>query len=289
MLEAHGSTPALVLDEGGAVVGGGIVPGMRAPVAAIGIAEKGSVSLELIVETEGGHSSAPPRQTAIGILAAAIARLERHGMPSRFDGPMRELLERMAPHTDLPFRAIFSNLWLFAPAVEALVLRNPFAAPAIRTTTAVTMIEGGIKQNVLPSRARAVANFRLYPGDTREVVTEHVRRAIDDPRVAIKPFSRYREASAISDTTSEAYALLERCIRENFPDAVPGPFLTPGGTDARHFRHLTRNAYGFMPVRSTSEDLRRSHGVNERIAVASYLDAVRFYGLLMRRAGNWSD
>src|SRR6185369_9070726 len=109
--------PAFVLDEGLAVTEG-IVGGIAAPVALVGIAEKGYLSVELVVESEGGHSSTPPHETAVGILAAAIHALERHPAPATIAGPVRRLFEFVGPEMDLPARVALANLWLFAPLVE---------------------------------------------------------------------------------------------------------------------------------------------------------------------------
>ena len=133
-----------------------------------------------------GHSSTPPRHTAIGILAAALTRLEDHPMPGRIAGPTREMADHLAPELWLPVRVVLANLWLFGPVLELAMSGRPPLDAMLRTTTAVTIVEGGVKENVLPGRARAVANFRILPGDTVDDVVAHVttdgrRRADPDP------------------------------------------------------------------------------------------------------------
>ncbi|GIW41781.1 MAG: peptidase M20 [Candidatus Binatia bacterium] len=284
LLEERGVELAFVLDEGGAVVEG-LAPGLERPVAAVGVGEKGYLSVELEVEMQGGHSSAPPRETAIGVLARAVRRLEERQMPSHFDGPMRAFLEAVAPYAAWPYRLVLSNLWLFGPAVERILLGMPQGNAALRTTTAPTIFRAGVKDNVLPSRASAVVNFRIYPGETSEDVLEHVRRVVGDPRVVVRPWVA-REPTELSPTDSEAFGLLERAIRKIFPDAVVAPNLIPGGTDARHFRRLSRNVYGFTPMRLGSADLVRLHGTNERLSVRAFADVVRFYAQLLHDAAS---
>lgn len=282
MLRERGVEPEFVLDEGG-VVTKGIVPGVGAPVALVATAEKGFVSVELTVETEGGHSSRPPRQTAIGVLAAAVARLEETQMGARFEGPTRRMLEYVGPEMAFGQRLVMANLWLLRPLVVRQLLSSPTTAASVRTTTAATIFQGGVKDNVLPSRARAVVNFRIAPGDTSDGVVEHVRRVVSDERVRVeKVAATVSEPSPESDTESAAFTLLQRTIREVYTEAVVAPYLSIGATDARHFAPLTRNVYRFLPLTATTEDLARLHGTDERLAVADFARAVVFYRQLIR-------
>lgn len=284
LLEERGVRPLVVLDEGGSIVEG-LVPGVDAPVAAIGVAEKGYVSVDLSVEMPGGHSSTPPRETSIGVLAAAIGRLERHPPESRLEGPTRQMLEEgVGPEARFPYRLVLANLWLFAPLVELAMEQVPAAAATIRTSTAATIFDAGVKENVIPSRASAVVNFRILPGDTIESVVDHVRRTIDDPRVEVTARPRNREPSPPSKTTGEGWELLTRSIREIWPEAIVTPYLMIAGTDSRHFRDLSDSVYRFMPLRFELDDTRRIHGTNERIPVAGYADLVRAYRRLLENA-----
>jgi len=285
-LEERGVRAALVVDEGGAVIEGGF-PGLDLDVAAVGIAEKGYLSLELSVDTAGGHSSAPPSHTAVGILAAAVTRLEGSPLPGRLDGPTRELLESIAPHAPFALRLVLRNLWLFGPVVEQALLRVDATAPLVHTTTAVTIFESGVKDNVLPSRGRVVVNFRIHPEDSIDSVVAHARRAIDDERISVTPIGIAKEPTPVSPTDSDAHALLEETIRQVFPETAVVPHLIPGGTDSRHFRAIATGVYGFVPARVSIDEVRRAHGNDERIPVDAYLDGIRFYAQLIRNAGAW--
>lgn len=285
-LAQRGVRAALVLDEGGAVAGPGMIPGLERPTAAVGIAEKGYVSVELVAEAEGGHSSAPPRHTAIGIVATAIHRLERDRMPTHF-AAMRSTLESIGPHLPFGYRLVTQNLWLFGPLLEPALSRVQLVAPMLRTTTAATIIEGGVKDNVLPNEARAVVNFRILPGDTIDGVVEHVRRVVDDDRIRLTLSAKRREASPVTSLDSPAWALLRGAIADHFPDAVAVPFLIPGGTDARRYRRLSDGVFGFVPVRAEVDDMKRAHGNDERIGVDAYLGAIGFYADLIERASAW--
>ncbi|HET9984346.1 MAG TPA: M20 family peptidase [Longimicrobiales bacterium] len=283
-LRRRGVRPAFILDEGGAIFPAA-VPGLAAPAALVGIAEKGSVSVELAVPSAGGHSSMPPRETPVGILARALVRLQDHPMPARLDGPARAMFEYVAPELGGVARATFANLWLTKGLVEGRLAASPATDAMIRTTTAPTMLAGSPKENVLPARPTAVVNFRIRPGDTVDGVLAHVREVVADPRVRIAPLHNFTSnPSHVSDPAAPEFRLLQRSIREVFPGTVVAPYLVVGGTDSRHFEGLTANIYRFMPIRVAPSDLERLHGTDERVPVDSYLDAVRFYDRLLRAA-----
>jgi carboxypeptidase PM20D1 len=289
LLRQRGLRPTFVLDEGG-FYSRGLVPGVVAPAALVGTAEKGYLSLELEARHAGGHSSQPPRESAIGILSAAVARLEEHPFPPRLDGASRASLEAIAPHAPFGQRLALANLWLLGPVVARGLAANPTSASMVRTTTALTVFDAGDKDNVLPQRARAVVNFRLLPGDSVESVTARVREVVDDDRVAVRPLPNPRpggggeplavEASRrSSSTTSPAYVLLADAIRQAWgePELVVAPVLFTGATDARHFEGVAEDVYRFTGVTIGPEDVKRFHGTDERLAVDDYRRVVEVY------------
>jgi carboxypeptidase PM20D1 len=287
LLKARGVELEMVVDEGG-VIGDGVLPGISEPVALVGIAEKGFVTIELSTRVAGGHSSLPPRQSAVGILSRAVARLEENPMGARLESPTRQLFERIGPRFPSLQRAVFANLWLTAPLVLRRLEESPTTNAMVRTTTAPTIFQAGTKDNVLPSYARTVINFRILPGDTVATVVEHVRRVVDDSRVEVGIAGRFSaEPSAVSTTDSESFRTLERTIRSVVPDAIVAPYLVVVVTDARYYGALSRNVFRFLPLRLTSRDLERMHGIDERIGIGEYEDAIRIYRqLVVEVAGN---
>jgi carboxypeptidase PM20D1 len=284
LLQGRGVRPWMVVDEGG-VIGLGLMPGVERPTALIGIAEKGFVSVEMTAQAEGGHSSMPPPHGSIGRLSAAIQRLEASPMPARLDGAALELFDRVGPQMPFAQRAVFANLWLTRPLVVRTLAGAPSSNAMVRTTTAPTIFQAGTKENVLPSRARAVVNFRILPGDSVAGVVAHVRRVVDDTAVHVRAMEGFSsEPSAVSRTDGEPYRVLERSIRQAAPDAVVAPYLVVGGTDARHYHALSDAVYRFLPVRMTAEDLDRMHGTDERISVRDYEAGIRFYRQLLLNA-----
>jgi carboxypeptidase PM20D1 len=285
-LERRGVRPECILDEGSFVLDG-VVPGLPGSLAPVGIAEKGYVDVALTVTAEGGHSSLPPRQTAIGILAAAIARLESHPFPARIDGVSWETLQALGPELEFGPRLLMANLWLFEGLVKDQFARSPPLNALIRTTAAVTIVQGGTKDNVLPASARAIVNLRLLPGDSAASALAHVARVIDDPRVTVAfaeaaVYSEVFEASRVSRTDTEAYRRLSLTIRQSFPGALVVPYLVTAGTDSRHYQALCPSTYRFLPIRLAPADLDRIHGADERIGRRDYTGVVQFYARLIK-------
>lgn len=277
LLASRGVQLEMVLDEGG-IIGDGVMPGLSAPVAFVGIAEKGFVTIELSTRTQGGHSSLPPRDSAVGILSAAVSRLEQSQMPARLEGPARETFNRVGPEYPFPRRAMFANLWLTEPFVTRTLEKTPATNAMVRTTTALTIFQAGTKDNVLPGYARATVNFRILPGDSIASVVAHVRHAINDDRVEVRTAGRFSsEPSSVSSAASGAFRTLERAIRSVSGDVVVAPYLVVVVTDARYYASLTANVFRFLPLRMTPRDLERMHGVDERIAVEHYESAIRTY------------
>ena len=289
LLHSRGVELEYVLDEGLAITEG-VVPNVSKPVAMVGIAEKGYVSIELTVESEGGHSSMPPKHTAIGILSKAILKLEHNQLPLRMDVPARQLFGALAPEMSFAMRMVFANLWLFGGLVKRQLAASPATNAMVRTTTAPTMLEAGVKDNILPTKARAVVNFRLLSGDSVTDVIEHARQAVDDPRVEISPLKGFGgEPSFVSDTESLSFCALEHTIRQVFPKVIVAPGLVVGATDSRHYADLTSSIYRFTPMWVRPEDLDRVHGTNERISIEDYQQAVRFYMQLIRNSDSTQD
>jgi carboxypeptidase PM20D1 len=284
-LKSRGVQLEFVEDEGG-FLSQGIVPGVAAPVAMIGTSEKGYLSLELSVETPGGHSSVPPPESSIGILAAAVRKIERHPMPAHVQGPVGEFLEYSADGASFPMKMVFRNLWLFGPVVRKILESSPDSNATLRTTAAATIFRAGTKDNVMPSRAAAVVNFRLLPGDTVAGVTEHVRQTVKDPRVKLQPLAGEppTEPSPRSDAASPQFQLMQKTLAQVYPEAIVAPFVFLGATDSKHYAALTPNILRFAPMVLESEEVNRIHGTNERIAVDNYARMVQFYSQLIRNA-----
>lgn len=281
LLRARGVSLDVVLDEGLSIMTG-MIPGIAAPVALVGMAEKGYLSLRLTAQTPPGHSSVPPAESAIALLSRAIGRLDQNPFPSRLAGASRAMLEFLAPEMPWGHRLVLANLWLFDPLVRRQLSQSPLTNALIRTTLAPTILQAGIAENVLPSEAAATVNLRLLPGDSIAAATERVRRTIADPRIAVAPLAVRSEASAVADPDVAAFQAVSRTIRQIAPDAVVAPGLLVAATDSRHYAALARTIFRFLPIRLGPDDVKRYHGIDERISFEDYERCVRFYAQLIR-------
>jgi carboxypeptidase PM20D1 len=286
LLEGRGVRPVWALDEGAAIATR-MAPGVRDPVGLVGTAEKGYLTLALEAVGEGGHSSAPPRATAVGSVARAVARLEENPFPARIEGPVRGLLGALAPHMDPGTKLLATNLWLFGrPLTWALGAQTATGA-LVRTTTAPTVFQAGLKENILPTRAHALVNFRIAPWDSPESVEARVRELVEDLDVRVSVQDRGfppSSPSPVSSTDTEGFQVIRESIHRTFPDVITvAPFLVFAATDGRHWARVADDVYRFAPFRAEPELMERIHGVDERIPVGGYLDMVRFYAELLRR------
>jgi carboxypeptidase PM20D1 len=275
-----------VLDEGQLIINDAM-DGLNRPLALIGIAEKGYVTLELIAELEeGGHSSMPPPETAVGILSKAVVTLQENPFPADINGPTGAMLRHVGPEMTLPYKVLFANTWLTGGLLRRVLASDPAAAALIRTTTAPTIIEGGVKDNVLPTSASATVNFRILPGETVESVQRYVDRTIDDTRVRVevKNPDAAQNPSPVSETSAFGFQVIQRTIQEVFPEAVVAPSLVIGATDSRHFTGFSNHIYRFLPLQLEHADLSRIHGIDERVGVENYERAVRFYRRLIENS-----
>ena len=274
-LEARGTELAFLVDEG-LPVAEEIIEGIESPLAMIGVAEKGQVTLELSIVREGGHASMPPRETAIGELARAVRSLKDNPMPGRFADLVQSTFDPVSPELPFVYRAALANLWLARPIIERQLSRIPHTNAALRTTIAPTIFRAGMKTNVLPARAETIINFRIHPNDTVESVIEHVESTIENPNIKIEKMEGARNASGVSDTEAVHYQRLKRSIWETFDEIPIAPSIFVAATDTRHFLDLTDNIYRFRPIRATPDDRGRIHGTDERVGIGNYVEMVQF-------------
>jgi carboxypeptidase PM20D1 len=290
LLQQRGVQLDFVLDEGSAITEG-VIRGLSAPAALIGVAEKGYLSVKLGAKATPGHSSMPPAagRAAIAQISQALARLDAQPMSGAVRGVAAEMFDTLAPEFPGFGRVALSNRWLFGPLLRRQLERSASTNATLRTTTALTMVSGGNKDNVLPGRAEAVVNFRILPGDTRSGVIEHVKRVIANDDIVVTTLPGSSEPSKVAPTTGSGYQVVNRTLRELFPGTVVAPSLVLGATDVRHFDSVSRQLLRFSAIRARPEDLSRFHGTNERISLANLADLIRFYHRLLQTSAGHRD
>ncbi|MVM39270.1 M20/M25/M40 family metallo-hydrolase [Spirosoma sp. HMF3257] len=282
-LKKRGVSLEYILDEGGAIKTEG-VSGINKPVALISIAEKGYLSLELTAIGKGGHSSMPPAQTSIGMVAEAISKLEHNPFPARLDGGVDRLIDYLASEVPFEKRIIFANQWLFSPMIKKIIGETKSGNATMRTTTAPTIFRAGAKDNVLPIDAVATVNFRLLPGDTVDGVIGRVKEIIDNDSVAVSILGKGNDPAPLSSTDNFAFTTIHKTIRSIFPDVIVAPNVMLGATDSKFYSALTSSIYKFSPMPITEAQTAGVHGTNERISVKDYKNVIWFYVTLIRNS-----
>lgn len=280
-LEERGVRPALVLDEGGAVALDAF-PTVDRPIAVVGVSEKGTTLVRLVVDQKGGHSSTPPQWSATARLARAIVRLNERPFPARFPAPVLQMLRILAPHASGTVGRALRALPASAPLLLKIFARSDETRAMTQTTQAVTILEAGHAANALPERAEAMLNLRIAIDSSVERALRHVRRAIKDDAVQIELVSA-GEPAPVSPTTGQAWRTVTATISTAFPEAVITPYVQTGATDSRFFTSISSAVYRFTPFVLTRSERDALHAKNERISVRAFLEGIEFYRALMLR------
>ncbi|NYG59157.1 carboxypeptidase PM20D1 [Nocardioides daedukensis] len=284
ILRERGVSPWFVLDEGGAVAYDAF-PGVKPPLAVIGVTEKGITNVQLSVEGRGGHASMPTRMDTTARLARAILRLDSNPFPSSVPPPTIEMFRRIADHLPGPLRPILGpvlkNTDKLKPVLaRALVAAGNESAAMTRTTTVVTTLSGSPANNVIASKATAGVNVRIMTGDTVAGVVERIASVINDDQVHVDVVES-NEPSPLSPTDDDAFRLIEATINQTHPDAVPTPYVMMGATDSRFFTAICARVYRFAPFRMSKAQRESIHSFDERIGVDDWLEGVDFYQRLI--------
>ncbi|PZR40969.1 MAG: hypothetical protein DI538_02475 [Azospira oryzae] len=278
LLKSRGVQADLVLDEGG-IISLEKVPGMTRPVALMGTSEKGYLSLELSVEKQGGHSSMPEKETAIDILTRAIVKLREKPFEPNFSPSTQGFIEYLGPEMNFLQKMAFANTWLFKPMVIGIYEKSAPGNAMIRTTLVPTIINAGVKDNVVPTIAVATINLRLLPGDSSSVIIEKIKQTINDDRVHIDMARSFlSEPSSVTDNESYAYKKIDVIAKRVYKDIAGSPFLMIGGSDSRYFDQVSKGIIKFSPM----IDPIGFHGIDERVSLQSYQTSLWFFEQLMR-------
>lgn len=277
LLESRNVKADLVLDEGG-IITLDKIPGITQPVALIGTSEKGYLSIELSVEENGGHSSMPSPETAIDILTRSIVKLRDNPFEADFSQSTHDFINYIGPEQPFFQKMVFANQWLFKSVIVGIYEQSAGGNAMVRTTTAPTIIQAGIKDNVIPTLANATINFRLLPGDTQESVITKVASVINDTRVKISKLSFGNDPSAVTSVDGVGFKWVQTAARKSFDQTIVAPFLMIGATDSRHFGKISEQIIKFSPM----SDPIGFHGINERISVKGYQDGIWFFEQLIK-------
>ena len=282
-LEKNGITPGAVIDEGGAVVEK-VFPGVSAPCALIGIAEKGMLNLEFSVKSHGGHASSPPPHTPVGVLAQACVRVENDPFPFRLTKPALEMFDTLGRHSTFLYRMIFANLWLFRPVLNMICKKSGGELNAlVRTTVAFTQMQGSKGMNVLPPEASMLANLRLMDGDTVESAVARIRKTVGNDKITLTPIYGMNP-SRISLTEGAAWENLKNAIADTWQGAIVSPYLMLACSDSRHYGRISDKVYRFSAMALSKKERASIHGNDECIPVETIEKTVEFYLRVLQNA-----
>ena len=276
LLEKRGVHLDSVLDEGGAMLPATVKGILDANLTGIGVAEKGYADFRVTVKAKGGHSSQPPKHTALGKLSKKVINLENHQFKAKIMPFVFNLFTDIGKRTSYLGRVVFCNLHILKPLLLRVMTKIPPAASLVRTTTAVTMANGSPAANVLPQNASVTINFRIMPGESIEDVRRHIEKYMGGDDVEIE-FIKGKEPSLISPTDTRAFDTLRRLSVSLDEKNIVAPYLVMGGTDAYNYENVCSNIYRFAPFTVDTALLLTTHSTNERIPVEQLTQGVTFF------------
>ena len=257
------------LNEGGEV----IAKNGKVQYVAVQASEKVAVNVAVIAKGPAGHASIPSKDNAVVHLAAAVAKIGAYQAPVRFTTVGRRYFEGLATVSDDEIAKWMRSLETAdrgEHAQRVLSETNPEWGSMMRDTIAPTMLSGGVRPNVIPGEARAMLNIRLLPGDTIDVLVGALNKLVNDPQIRLEIQPNAGLAAPTSSLESDFYGVITKVASQDFGGAPVLPYQSPWATDSSQLRLHNVQAYGLWPFPVTDEDLKRMHGDDERLSVASF-------------------
>lgn len=270
-----------IVDEGGAMVPVKIPGVVDTVLSGIGIGEKGYADFKVTVNSKGGHSSAPPKHTGLGVLSKKIRNLENHQFPSEMPDYFLKLIQAIGDKSAFWLKPILKNVDKYKGLVTFIMSNSAAGASFVRSCQAVTMASGSPTANVLPQKASCVINFRMFRGLTIEDCRRHVEKYMGGKDVTVE-LLKGKEASEISPMDSRAFETLSKLIVENNPKSAVTPFMIVGGTDSYNYECVCENIYRFAPFEVPANIMLTAHSTNERIPVEQLGRGVAFFKRYIR-------
>ncbi|HTP43322.1 MAG TPA: M20/M25/M40 family metallo-hydrolase [Candidatus Acidoferrum sp.] len=246
---------------------------------AVQASEKVSVSVEVIATGVSGHGSLPRKDNPVTHLAAAIAKIGGYETPVQMNSVTRGYFDGLAQVEDEETAKWMRSLESSdrgEHAARYLSNENLLWNAMLRDTISPTMLQAGVRPNVIPSEARGVINMRLLPGDMPSALIAKLSQLVSDPQIRFEVIPGAGEAAPSSSLTTDLYNEIASATKKQFPGAIAIPFMSPGATDSYPLRMRNVAAYGLMPFPLAENDFLRMHADDERIPLESFRKGVDF-------------
>ncbi len=271
----------MIWDEG-TIIGKNLVPGMPDEIALIGISEKGYISYNLTCQIPGGHSSMPPINSAISSLNRALVAIADNPFPYKISAPVEGFIDYIGPVSPFVNKLAFSNKWLFEPLIFKSYAATGSGRALIQTSMSATIVKAGVKDNVVPSKAQAIVNCRILPGENMETTLAYLNEIVNDTTIKITPQETQQNPSQSSDYSNTYFKTIDGAVKTIYPRSNVSPFLMLGATDSRHFDGLSNKIYKFAHFVYSQDDLALLHGINEKISIENFNKGIQIYYMSMK-------
>lgn len=250
------------------------------PAAVIGVGEKGSLNIRLTIKAKGSHASAPGKKTAAGILSEAICRIENAPMRKRLLPVVERYLKLSSPAFGYFQRFCLANNVIMRPFMYAFFKNDRAVLPLLRTTFAVTQLNGSPSADVILGEASAVISVGLLQGDTAEKTLMHIKAVLADLPVEAEIVKEI-PPSKISDTNTDSYELLCKTVEKHFGSLAVLPSLCNQCGDSVYFEDMAENIYRFSPIMMSPKQQESIYGQDEYIRKDALGVAFEFYKSLL--------
>jgi acetylornithine deacetylase/succinyl-diaminopimelate desuccinylase-like protein len=268
------------LNEGGNVV----LKNGKVQYIAVQADEKVPVNVTVIAKGPAGHASQPSKDNAIVHLAAAIEKIGNYSAPVHLTSIVRRYFEGLSAIEDdetAKWMRVIDTPDRREHAQRVLSDMNPLWNSMMRDSIAPTMLQAGVRANIIPSEARATLNIRLLPGDTVTGLLAELQKQVNDPQIRFEVQPDAGLAAPNSSLENDFFATITKVCAREFGGAPVLPFMSTGATDSAQLRLHSVQAYGLRPIPMTEEDQRRVHGDEERLPLASFAKGVDVFTRLV--------
>ena len=273
-----------VLDEGG-MIKYDPIGGAEGTFAMIGVGEKGCVDLKFVAKSNGGHASAPGKNTPLVRLSKFMIEAEKaECFEVKMSDTVKETLSRFAPTMSGVMKLACGNVNALEPVLKKVMpMISPSGAALLRTTLAFTMSKGSDGTNVIPQEAWVVGNMRVshHQGKKASIdaIAEIAKRYDVETIITDDGIE-----SRIADYRGEAFKFIEKAVNTIFPEYKPVPYVMNAATDSRYFDMVCDNCLRFVPFLIDDQQLDSIHGIDENVDISTLAPAVDFYKYVIQEA-----